>query len=302
MDLLLEAAEQVSNTTVSLSLTTSTTDTTRDQPPATTPETTPTPTTTTTTKATKKQKSVNGNERNKEEEGTEGGKTKGGTTEGGKTEGGKRKSEHLPWPDSYKLIKLVHAHGKNWGKVLEELHRSHLGVNLRDKDEVRVKFNTLNNKNSMVRKGYRKAKLANNSKRGASEEQLRKMEQEHALREEQTEKQYEKALKLLEEIEQREHLPSSETQTTEQAVRESMQKKAQERKEVRNERMEKILQEAEEEKTLKKKLASTLDVLTGEVGQLQNKEDRLLSILEQYVNFKMSQSQTKKGEQDCGGK
>ena len=37
----------------------------------------------------------------------------------------KKRSKNMQWTDSYEMIKIVKKEGKNWEKVLQELHKKH---------------------------------------------------------------------------------------------------------------------------------------------------------------------------------
>jgi len=63
------------------------------------------------------------------------------------------RSQNIKWGESFALLQIMKTEGKNWGKLLQQLHNQHMFTHLKcpdDKDKIRAHYNTLKSKKSAL--------------------------------------------------------------------------------------------------------------------------------------------------------
>lgn len=168
----------------------------------------------------------------------------------------KERARNWSWDDSYEMLRIAAKEGKNWAKVLEILHSRHCCTDITDHSKLRVRYNTLNGKQSTLRKPWAPPKFT--APKNLAPDQKRKKEEEHAAKWESVRHERETALALIEQIEAREELATSAETPEEDQVRQKMKEKADERRSVRNERFKVYEKDAQEEKDYRSGIVSTL--------------------------------------------
>ena len=98
---------------------------------------------------------------------------------------------------------------------------------------------------------------------------------------------FEEAQKAVKLIEARETRQSSQQNTTEVEIRQTMQAKADERRKEMESRREEKKQEAAEEKELRACLKNTLGELSASLVKMEEREDKLIHLMELYLQNKM---------------
>jgi hypothetical protein len=120
--------------------------------------------------------------------------------------------------------------GKNWGKLLENLHHLHKFTHLGhdEKDKLRTHYNSLKDKKSSVWKPYVTPKFVR--PKGATREEVIKAEQRHGQLHETAAQERETMRGWLKLIEERERLHTSNQVMTEAEITKAMKEKGEERR------------------------------------------------------------------------
>jgi hypothetical protein len=190
----------------------------------------------------------------------------------------KTRSSNWQWQDEYLLIKLVHKNGKNFDKILKHFHDKHRLVHIRDKDKLRVHFNTLNAKRSKLRKPFKPKKFKPPS--GCTKEEIRRLEACHANTMERERQQREKASQMLREIEGRELLTSTEKRVSAEEAQANITARQNERRAIRDHRLQEAERDALEERQFRISLSQALTQLTAFVPVCMATQNALLEYLQ----------------------
>lgn len=162
------------------------------------------------------------------------------------------------WESSYEMLRVLHKEGKNWSKVLNILHSRHLVTDISDPSKLRTRYNTLNGKTSPLKKDFSASKFSP-SRKNLPKEEIRAQELEHARQTEKLRQEHEHARTLIAGIEAREALPgTNDAPLTETAVKADIEKKAEDRRSVRNNRFEQYMKDAEHEKEFRQQMLGSL--------------------------------------------
>lgn len=175
------------------------------------------------------------------------------------------------------MLRIAAKEGKNWAKVLQILHSRHCCTDITDHSKLRVRYNTLNGKQSTLRKPWSPPKFS--APKNCSPVEKRMKEQEHAAKWESVRRERETALAMIAEIEAREELATTTEAPEEDEVRAKMREKADERRSVRNERFKAYEKDAQEEKDFRNGIVSTLKDLFGLYRESVQQEREILDEL-----------------------
>lgn len=197
-------------------------------------------------------------------------------------EGKKGRSKNWSWGDTFQMIRVVKEKGKNWGAVLDEmknvLHRIDW---ITEPDKVRRHYNTVNNKKNKLWKAYKTPKLR--IKSAWSKERQMKEEAEHARKHEMIRKEREVAQSYLREVEEREHLhiipPPNQPQEDE--IRAEMQRKGEERRKTRDERLQTSQHFANNEMKYRERLITTLEGLVKGIVRMGETDAELMEMIKE---------------------
>lgn len=148
------------------------------------------------------------------------------------------RGKNITWPESFALLQLMTKEGKNWGKLLELLHGQHLFTHIpkEEKDKLRIHYNSLKGKKSTLWKAYTTPKFTPTP--GSTPAQQQAQLQQHSSKHGAAAKERELARKWVKQIEDREVLVTSDQQKTEEEIRKEMKEKGEERRQIREERLE----------------------------------------------------------------
>ena len=187
----------------------------------------------------------------------------------------KPRSKNWTWGDSYRMLQIMKKEGKNWEKVLQLLHNEHRATHIRISDateKLRAHYNNYNSVKSPFRKPYQAPKL----------ERIKEKEAEFALKQEQRRREHDKAKAWVKKIDAKELCQDSAVRQTEEEIRQKMKEKSEERRAVREQRVELAQQEAESEMQFRKTLATTTEKLGDYLEKAEKTEEAIL----QYMKMK----------------
>jgi len=187
------------------------------------------------------------------------------------------------------MLLLVDKHGKNWSKILNNLHNKHCCENIDKGDKVRTRFNTLNGPNSKLRKNSYKRKvfsLTKDQKKLTKEEQ-KSIETSFAAQEQKNEQEWDHAKVLLQKIAKREKLPTSEDAVvSEESLSQSLLDVGNERREQRAERLKKWEEDAEEDREYKREIRVGFKRLNENLDAFLDLEKQGLELLREAIELK----------------
>jgi len=159
------------------------------------------------------------------------------------------------WADQIRLVELVALHGKNWGSILNILHKEHRCADISDFAKLRVKFNSINAAASVFQRAFKKQKFTppkENPETGQklTKTELKVLQQNHDKSEERRQKEYtstRQALKKIADDEIKASKGRGKKRTVEE-VRQTLSTEEQERKDKARERIESARKEAERDR------------------------------------------------------
>lgn len=193
--------------------------------------------------------------------------------------------------DEELLLEQIDEKGKaKWEYVLKAFHSKHrlTDMPLDDADKLRTKYNDLSNKNkSKLFKPYIIPAFVSPKKKLA-EAEMRKKEQEHTSEHVAIQQRLERMRELVEKIEKRESCldsssKGSDADKEEAELRKRMREQGEERKKVRNERLEASEQMAMKEQQFREILAKSTAELTKVITTATLNSDKISNLFEKYL-------------------
>lgn len=151
----------------------------------------------------------------------------------------KTRATNWSMEESCVFLELVDTEGKTWGKLLDMLHDRHLCTHISNKDQLRKHFHHLNSPTSWVNSEYVPAKFKPSSSI-LTQQEIVEEEREYAVKHDNIRNQIMAARATLKAINEREELMKTTEAPTETGMFENLVQKGEERKTIREQRMEKI--------------------------------------------------------------
>lgn len=194
--------------------------------------------------------------------------------------------------DSLSLIRLVDKHGKNWDKILNIMHsEQHRITHITDHNKVRVHFNGLNDKkkHAMWKEFKPKPFTMTKKKRGEiGAEEFKRREANYALRMQRLRTDYEEAVLLLKTINERESCKTTSEKESEDKIREEMKQKGEEKRAIRNERINTLQKHVDEEASARSEITDAIKEIKASLKRSRANERKLISMQQQYLEWKMN--------------
>ena len=188
-----------------------------------------------------------------------------------------KRAKNWEWDDTYAFVVLVHKHGKNWDKILTILHKEqHRCSHIEEPDKLRNKWNSLASSQSTLKKQYKRPKF---QKPKGSAEEIKQAEAIHAAKYEAISKQWEHAQLLVQEVTERETTLSSNARKSAAEVSADLKAKGEERRKIRDERLEQYNNDAAQDREFRKVMMDTLRSITQAMAQSIANETEYINLL-----------------------
>lgn len=184
------------------------------------------------------------------------------------------------WSDTYLLIELLEKHGKNWGKVLEVLHKcSHRYTDLKDKNQLRDYYTSLLGARSIINLPFVAAPWEP-SQEDVTPQQAERSKQQHEANQIRLCKEREAARIKIKAIEDREILLDSSSTTSEQELRRTNEARAKQRASVLQERRQEAAAQAKEDIDFRSCLVNSLQTIMAAIQRAEAHDAALLLMLQ----------------------
>lgn len=185
------------------------------------------------------------------------------------------------------MLKLVRVEGKSWGKILQQLHAQHRATHIAEADKLRVHYNNYTGKKSPLLQPYRQPKftLPSHERKRLSSHQIKRKEAEFAAEHQRIREEREEAARWVREIEERELLKNSVDVKNEQEVRERLKCKSEERRAVRDHRLEIAEADAKEEAAFRSTTTEAMKKFSHFVDQAEETEKDMHTYLQLKIAY-----------------
>lgn len=174
------------------------------------------------------------------------------------------RGQNWTWYESFALIKMVRATGKNWENALNRLHaEQHILGRITEPDKLRQHYNQFTRTDSVLKKPYLTPPVVIKNKHELPPNEIARLEAEHAAKHQQIREEREQAATLVQEIEEHEHaIFSSKEKGNTDKFRTEIQEKESDRKVWRKQKTDTIAVAAIAETKQKAKVTAGIDAIT----------------------------------------
>lgn len=186
--------------------------------------------------------------------------------------------------DTYYLVSLVAKEGKNWSKILQCAHDAHRLTHITEPSKLRTHYTTSTGKSGCLCKPYKRPKFSP-SKKGLTKDEIMKEETEFGLQQERLSNDHAAAIANVSVVNKREKKLASDGSKNEAELKAAMKEKAEERREVREDRLKLVTEEANAEKDHRTESRNLLKRIADQI----EKESQMETLLCTYLQLAIAE-------------